>query len=227
MSPNDAPSYFGCASVEPPAVGGSCANSCGGMSLTPGAVCYCDDACIELEDCCFDALEYCPIEPPAPATDTCAGQCDGSSLDGSCYCDEACTELGDCCSDKTDYCPTEPPVVVGTCDGSCGGLSLTAGASCFCDFACIGFGDCCDDAPAFCPAETGTCAVSCGGQSATDGATCYCDEYCVEYGDCCFDATTTCPSVVKGFRDGGRKKAKTAGGRGVNAARSGRNNMQK
>jgi hypothetical protein len=42
--------------------------------MTPGATCYCGDACIELGDCCFDALEHCPIEPPvivAPPTNTC------------------------------------------------------------------------------------------------------------------------------------------------------------
>lgn len=204
MSPNDAPEYFGCANVEPPvgAVGGSCANSCGGQSLTPDATCYCDAACVELEDCCFDALEQCPIEFPPPATNTCAGQCDGPSLDGSCYCDEACVGIGDCCSDKVGYCPlaatppTPAPVVEGTCDGSCGGASTTPGATCYCDFHCIAVGDCCNDVPSYCPAESGTCDGACGGQSLTDGATCYCDEACTAFEDCCFDAGSTCKAYI-------------------------------
>jgi hypothetical protein len=203
MSSGDAPEYFGCATVEPP-VGGSCTNSCGGQSLTPDATCFCDAACIEFEDCCFDALEQCPVEfpPLPPPTNTCAGQCGGSSFDGSCYCDEACVSLGDCCTDKIDYCPlatnppTSAPVVEGTCDGSCSGPSLTPGATCYCDFACIAFGDCCNDVASYCPADSGTCDGACGGKSLTVGATCYCDEACTSFEDCCFDASSTCKAYI-------------------------------
>ena len=150
MSPNDAPAYFGCAPVDPPGtVGGSCANSCGGQSLTPGASCYCDEACIELEDCCFDALEVCPIgEPPAP-TNTCSGQCGVASLDGSCFCDFACIEYGDCCEDVAPFCPAQ----LGTCSGACGAQTLTPDATCYCDEYCVQYGDCCFDASSTCPSH--------------------------------------------------------------------------
>jgi hypothetical protein len=70
--------------------------------MTPGATCYCDEACITYNDCCADAISTCPFSVP---TNSCHEKCGGASEDYSCWCDSVCTEMGDCCSDFTDDCP--------------------------------------------------------------------------------------------------------------------------
>jgi hypothetical protein len=87
-----------------PVIDGTCADSCGGQSLTPGATCFCDFACIELGDCCNDVSYVCPANGG-----TCDGACGGLSLTPGaiCHCDEACTMYDDCCFDATSHCPSE------------------------------------------------------------------------------------------------------------------------
>ena len=75
---------------------GSCGSSCAPVGSSLG-VCYCDDLCSSLGDCCANAADAC-------VPDSCWERCDGPSDNGSCWCDDLCTGYGDCCEDKVDSC---------------------------------------------------------------------------------------------------------------------------
>jgi hypothetical protein len=73
--------------------GNSCQDtgSCGGM--TPSG-CWCDAACINYGDCCFDG----PCTTPDPHSCFASGAC-GGQAPGGCWCDAACAGYDDCCAD--------------------------------------------------------------------------------------------------------------------------------
>lgn len=55
----------------------------------------------------LDIPGHCPIpmcQCPAPANDSCDGNCGGASPDKSCYCDDLCESYGDCCGDYEAVC---------------------------------------------------------------------------------------------------------------------------
>lgn len=150
MSGAEAPPYFGCTPADEQ-LGfsmptGTCSDSCGGLTLTPGGDCWCDDSCTGFGDCCIDAGFFCP------ESSTCAGACGEISHTpgATCYCDAVCESFNDCCDDFVDTCSVP---LSGTCYDGCGGKSMTAGATCYCDQWCQYYGDCCSDATS-CPANT-------------------------------------------------------------------------
>lgn len=89
------------------ATSGTCQDNCGGSDVNPdGSLCFCDDICQDLGDCCADYLEVCE-PPPPPEFGSCEDACGGSVTgpDGSvCYCDSVCESFGDCCPDFADFC---------------------------------------------------------------------------------------------------------------------------
>ena len=154
----------------------SCVDNCGDYTGS----CWCDDACIEMGDCCDDAEIVCELDPeqgqtvgvgsggyePGPGTSSCDGLCGEAAAD--CFCDAACVSFGDCCSDAQTVCDLSGS---DSCEGSCG----DSAGSCWCDAACVEFGDCCSDAEAVCglePLPPGSCEGLCGGAAAN----CFCDE---------------------------------------------------
>ena len=104
----------GAESVEDPA---SCEASCGGQSITGN--CFCDDACVENNNCCDDFAEFCPdligseeggetSEEEGggdPAPESCEDSCGEQSNTGFCFCDDLCEGFGDCCDDFAEFCP--------------------------------------------------------------------------------------------------------------------------
>lgn len=63
--------------------GGSCEDSCGGSA--PGGVCWCDDQCEDLGDCCEDKEEVCDGPPDEPPPDE--PPSDESDVPDNAYCD--------------------------------------------------------------------------------------------------------------------------------------------
>lgn len=49
-----------------------------------------------------------PPPPPPEGAGSCAGSCDGASVDFTCFCDAFCEAGGDCCPDFRDECPSVP-----------------------------------------------------------------------------------------------------------------------
>jgi hypothetical protein len=93
----------------------SCVGHCGEKTAVPGSspACYCDDACIDNSDCCFDFNVACAFvggggSGGSSSGPTCAGHCDKiAPAPGSnppCYCDITCSTLNDCCADYATYC---------------------------------------------------------------------------------------------------------------------------
>jgi len=179
LSPTPSPSPT---PTSPPFIGtGTCDGFCGGIGSDES--CFCDNACVEIGDCCPDYEEFClvPTLSPAPspspipsstfppfnATGTCNGFCGGAGSDDSCFCDNDCVEIGDCCPDYEEFClvPTLSPAPSPT---------LTQFPTLF--------------LPPF--NGTGTCDGFCGGIG-SDGF-CYCDSDCVGAGDCCPDYEEFC-----------------------------------
>lgn len=87
----------------PPPPSESCVGHCGGQA--PGGTCWCNDLCVQYNDCCADKAEACdaPPPPPDPDPDSCVDQC-GGQAPGGCWCDSLCASYGDCCSDKQTVC---------------------------------------------------------------------------------------------------------------------------
>jgi hypothetical protein len=159
--------------------GGSPGGSCIGPNgeLFCGAAspdgCFCDDACEQFGDCCFDKPFVCGGTAGSggaagagggPGGGSCIGDfgelfCGGASDDG-CFCDDLCEQFGDCCPDK--------PFVCGGSGGSGGSGGGPGEGSCFDKF---------------------TGEIFCGGQS-PDG--CFCDDECEFFGNCCSDKQLFC-----------------------------------
>lgn len=72
-----------------------CQGWCGEQSPSG---CWCDEACVDNDDCCSDATRWCADWIP-----TCEGWCDEQAAAG-CWCDEACVEHDDCCPDLDAIC---------------------------------------------------------------------------------------------------------------------------
>jgi hypothetical protein len=150
----------------------TCEAQCG---ATNTGECSCASSCLESEDCCPDACEFCGVcpEPDSeenPAEEggeegngdpqSCVNAC-GGIAPGGCSCDAECVETGTCCPDACDLCGACPlPGESGgdgeegeeggnpeSCDGFCESQSPSG---CYCDSQCMTYGDCCPDACALC-----------------------------------------------------------------------------
>merc|ERR1712121_248161 len=74
----------------------SCAGRCD-EEYVAGKSCYCNDKCVEFDDCCDDVDQECE--------QSCAGRCDEEYVRGkSCYCNDKCVEYDDCCDDVDQEC---------------------------------------------------------------------------------------------------------------------------
>jgi hypothetical protein len=81
---------------------GSCSGVCGASEDQGG--CFCDDSCVQYDDCCGDYESECGGGGGTP-TGTCQGMCGSEEDQGNCYCDEQCVEFEDCCPDYNQFCP--------------------------------------------------------------------------------------------------------------------------
>jgi hypothetical protein len=168
--------------------------------FAPSACCVevdeCANATIDQHGICRDS-ENGQFVPTA----CCDALCEGTSIiNGFCR-HEASGKFAfaACCA---DICfdlqpPAAEDIPPGSCDASCGGMSLDG--ECFCDAACSEFGDCCADFADACPeiaedvaapAPANSCADSCG--TASPAGDCWCDEACASLGDCCGDKVAHC-----------------------------------
>ncbi|MBI5607520.1 MAG: hypothetical protein HY902_01415 [Deltaproteobacteria bacterium] len=186
-----------CKSTQPT---GSCANSCGGKSVSGS--CYCDAICTSAGDCCADFLALCGC-----TSGECCNVAQSYPKTAGTACGKAVTEYS--CSAKTLKSRTGQP----SCDGK--NVCVTSGAAVVwsswttvktcsstqnCAVGVGGTSGSCTAVPA------GTCNGRCGGQG--DGG-CWCDSVCKELGDCCGDFDTkncskyqTCGQTATGSCNG-------------------------
>ena len=170
----------------------TCEAQCGASNTSE---CSCASSCLESEDCCPDACEFCGVCPETDSEEnpleeggeegngdpqSCVNTC-GGIAPGGCSCAAECVETGNCCPDACDLCGACPlPGESGgdgeeggnpeSCDGFCESQSPSG---CYCDSQCMTYGDCCPDACALC----GICEPSgeAGGEEGggvTDPASC-------------------------------------------------------
>jgi hypothetical protein len=142
---------------------GSCEGNCGGSAIDPitgGTLCFCDEVCEYLGDCCGDKIDFC-----GPSCGN--GNCLGGFEDANFPCPEDCP-VGPICGDGIcdptaegcENCAADcgPCAPVGSCEGNCGGPAIdpiTGATLCFCDEVCEYLGDCCDDKVDFCGPSCG------------------------------------------------------------------------
>ncbi|XP_050973784.1 proteoglycan 4 [Labeo rohita] len=96
--------------------GGSCVGPdlcCSGLNSSCRRLnCYCDVACLRLNDCCSDFKSTCLTvnqSSTLPVTGTCSHPtlcCSGLNHNcfRGCFCDEACKQHNDCCPDYNSIC---------------------------------------------------------------------------------------------------------------------------
>ncbi len=70
--------------------------------------CWCDDLCINYNDCCADKEEVCDNIQPTPDPKSCLNHCD-QKAPGGCWCDDLCEKYNDCCVDKKKVCDNIQP----------------------------------------------------------------------------------------------------------------------
>jgi len=153
--------------------------------------CYCDDACKQYGDCCYNYDDLCCEGcNPTPSTSTtttttttsttstttsgktgCAGLCGSSNGAEKCYCDNACKQYGDCCSNYDEFCcedcdPTKAPEPTSTSTST---STTTTKPQ---------------------PSVRSGCAGYCDAKNSDEG--CWCDSLCQGYGDCCSNYDLVC-----------------------------------
>ncbi len=105
---------------------GSCKNPSGGNYCGKKSPdnCWCDNLCVQYNDCCEDKKQVCdggptptPTPGPTPTPTPAPGKscknpsggnyCGKKSPDG-CWCDNLCSQYNDCCPDKQQVCDGNP-----------------------------------------------------------------------------------------------------------------------
>jgi hypothetical protein len=150
--------YGDCCPDQPMVCGAPPANGVNGQAATcdgrcdspegqpdgNGSHCYCDDACVEHDDCCSDRAVACDGggDGGGGGAATCVGHCGGHGSEGeSCWCDDECTTNGDCCSDHEAACGGDGGGGAASCVGHCNSTEAVDG--CYCEPSCVQYGDCC------------------------------------------------------------------------------------
>lgn len=132
---------------------------------------------------------------------SCAGACNGKSLNGQCYCDSVCTGAGDCCADFKSTCGCSS----GDCCNTTGGLVKTKGTSCgavLTEYQCVGKAlqkrtgqQVCSGASSTCPSGTSGVTWS----SWTTSKTCTSTQNCAVSAD---KASGSCTAIPAGSCNG-------------------------
>lgn len=147
--------------------------------------CNCDDACVQMGDCCADKDKVCA---GGGSPDSCQGKCGKYDKNAKCQCDSGCLKEGDCCADYEKLCSGTSTGE--TCKDRCDDAYDQA-KPCQCDAECKDNNDCCPDYSELCEACKPKCdgkecgSNGCGGKCGT----------CAE-GKACDAAAGKC--VVKG-----------------------------
>jgi hypothetical protein len=137
------------ASESAPNSGLSCKGNCGTMAKSQAKICWCEDSCKRLGDCCADFESECGAVPSRQIFGRCLGHCGVKAED--CFCDAACEGKADCCPDFEAACKVGAPAADSipdneSCKDKCNGYT----GACFCDDGCKANGDCCVDISSWC-----------------------------------------------------------------------------
>ncbi|MFH1531704.1 MAG: hypothetical protein ABIK09_13340 [Pseudomonadota bacterium] len=157
----------------------TCDGFCGSDSATP-AGCWCDETCVDFDDCCADRCDFCPEMPDCtegPCVAACADKC--GTL-GDCTCGDC--GVGEVC--EANVCVPDGPCVPDCTDLVCG------------DDGC---GDSCGDCAAGETCDAGACIIEIGEDVVEPG--CESDDDCAD-GETC-NANGVCKSAGGGGGGGG------------------------